>query len=154
MTFVHRRKLLTIVWAKTSTLRLFEVTVLLEKWKIVCLIFTFRVPRWSKSGWRRQYSIESNYRSFPVFPLLLQNKNKNMKKIIKKKVVTRTSKTITSCINPTLRQVSSISTVSKSWPGGCKLNSRLQENCLSCNFSAFTFDVCEKKVVSGSATKT
>ena len=48
---------LTIVRSKTSTFRLFEVTFLLEKWKLVCLISTFRVPRRSKSGWRKQDSV-------------------------------------------------------------------------------------------------
>ena len=48
---------LTIVRSKTSTFRLFEVTFLLEKWKLVCLIYTFRVPRRSKSGWRKQDSV-------------------------------------------------------------------------------------------------
>ena len=50
-------KILTIVRSKTSTFRLFEVTFLLEKWKLVCLISTFRVPRRSKSGWRKQDSV-------------------------------------------------------------------------------------------------
>ena len=48
---------LTIVRSKTSTFRLFEVTFLLEKWKLVCLISTFRVPRRSKSRWRKQDSV-------------------------------------------------------------------------------------------------
>ena len=43
--------------SKTSTFRLFEVTFLLEKWKLVCLISTFRLPRRSKSGWRKQDSV-------------------------------------------------------------------------------------------------
>ena len=51
---------LTIVRSKTSTFRLFEVTFLLEKWKLVCLISTFRVPRRSKSGWRKQDSVANN----------------------------------------------------------------------------------------------
>ena len=48
---------MTIVRSKTSTFRLFEVTFLLEKWKLVCPISTFRVPRRSKSGWRKQDSV-------------------------------------------------------------------------------------------------
>ena len=39
---------LTIVRSKISTFQLFEVTFLLEKWKLLCLIYTFRVPRRSK----------------------------------------------------------------------------------------------------------
>ena len=31
----------------------FEVTLLLEKWKLLCLISTFRVPCRSKNGWRK-----------------------------------------------------------------------------------------------------
>ena len=46
---------LTIV--RSKTFRLFEVTFLLEKWKLVCLISTFRVPRRSKSRWRKQDSV-------------------------------------------------------------------------------------------------
>ena len=46
----------TIVRSKTSTFQLFEVTFLPEKWRIVCLISTFRVPHRSKSGWRKQVS--------------------------------------------------------------------------------------------------
>ena len=59
---------LTIVRSKTSTFRLFEVTFLLEKWKLVCLISTFRVPRRSKSGLRKQDSVL--YAGCAVFVLL------------------------------------------------------------------------------------
>ena len=48
---------LTIVRSKTSTFRLFEVTFLLEKWKLVCLISTFRVSR------RKQDSLDLSYKS-------------------------------------------------------------------------------------------
>ena len=49
---------LTIVRSKTSTFRLLEVTFFPEKRKLVCLISTFRVPRRSKSGWRKQDSVD------------------------------------------------------------------------------------------------
>ena len=42
---------------KTSTFRLFDVAFLLDKWKLVCLISTFRVPRRLKTGWRKQDSV-------------------------------------------------------------------------------------------------
>ena len=59
---------LTIVRSKTSTFRLFEVTFLLEKWKLVCLISTFLVPRRSKSGWRKQDSVERRALLFFLWP--------------------------------------------------------------------------------------
>ena len=55
-------RFLTIVRSKTSTFRLFEITLLLEKWKLVCIISTFRVPGRSKSGWRKQDSVSKGCR--------------------------------------------------------------------------------------------
>ena len=52
---------MTIFRSKTSTFPLFEVTFLLEKWKLVCLISTFRVLRRSKSGWRKQDSVAEGH---------------------------------------------------------------------------------------------
>ena len=70
----------TIVRSKTSTFGLFEVTFLLKDWKLVCLISTFRVPRRSKSGWRKQdfvlqYTIKTHLSGFPIPNLFKANMN-------------------------------------------------------------------------------
>ena len=49
---------MTIVRSKTSTLWLFQITFLLENWKLECLISTFRFSCRSKCGQQKQDSVQ------------------------------------------------------------------------------------------------